>query len=115
MVNMYREFYSLASSVPENHWSGIDWSTWSFGLADESYDTIKGWPLQILINSYTAYRSSHNVLWIEMPEDFYDLGFGNTLIKHTGMNLDTLYSDFTNHMKNYDKQMLSKKVVFFWN
>jgi len=50
-----------------------------------------------------------------MPEDFYDLGFEDTLTKHTGMNLDTLYSDFTSHMKNYDKQMLSKKIVFFWN
>jgi len=81
----------------------------------ENYDTIKGWPLQILINFYTVYRTSHNILWIEMPEDFYDLGFEDTLTKHTGMNLDTLYSDFTSHMKNYDKQMLSKKIVFFWN
>jgi len=99
MVNLYNEICGFTSAAPKNHWTGIDWKAWEFGLADENYETIKGWPLQILVNSYIAYRSSYDALWVKMPEDFYELGFEGALIKNTGMDLKTLYQDFTQHMK----------------
>ena len=66
-----------------------------FTNAEESYDRTlcagNGWEM---INFYIAYLTSFETLFIKFHEDIYDLGFPETLKKHTGMNAEELYTSF---------------------
>ena len=66
-----------------------------FTNVEESYDrnlcSAYGWEM---INFYIAYITSFETLFIKFHEDVFDLGFSDTLKKHTGMNSEELYTSF---------------------
>jgi len=58
---------------------------------DTALCSAYGWGM---INFYIAYLTSFETLFIKFHEDAYELGFPETLKKHTGMNSEELYTSF---------------------
>ena len=78
-----------------------------------------GWEM---INFYIAYITSFETLFIKFHEDIYDLGFPETLKKHTGMNYEELYTSFNNFILDnptppagfFPEEPLNE-IVDFWS
>ena len=66
-----------------------------FSNKEEFYDrtlcSAYGWEM---INFYIAYVTSFETFFIKFHEDFYELGFPETLRKYTGQSLEELYESF---------------------
>ncbi len=66
-----------------------------FSNEEEFYDrtlcSAYGWEM---INFYIAYLTSFETFFIKFHEDFYELGFPETLRKYTGQSLEELYESF---------------------
>ena len=85
-------FYYRQEVIGESDWGECR----GFTNKEEYRDTALcggGWEM---INFYIAYLTSFETLFIRFHEDVYDLGFPETLKKHTGMNSEELYISFNN-------------------
>ena len=55
-----------------------------------------------LANAYLAYLTSYQTIWVDIPRDYYALGFEGSFEKHTGMTLSEFYEQFNAFLRQTD-------------
>ena len=54
---------------------------WYMSSLDETYDTYTGCSAAFMATAYLGYITSYKTVWIDIPQDYYDLGFWGSLEK----------------------------------
>ena len=90
---------------------GID-ADWYLSQSDERYDTMTPNCDVMLVAAYLAHLTSYQTLWIDIPQDYYELGFKGSFEKNTGMTLQAFYDCFNGFMHSRDPNE-SPPVGFF--
>ena len=49
---------------------------------------------------YIASLTSYKTVWIDIPQDYYDLGFWGSFKKHVGMNKQEFYDNFNAFLRS---------------
>ena len=49
---------------------------------------------------YMAYLTSWKTVWIDIPQDYYDLGFWGSFEKHIGMTNEEFYDSYNNFLRS---------------
>ena len=47
-----------------------------------------------------AYKSSYKTVWIDIPNDYYEIGFWGALEKHLGLSEQEFYDEFNAFMRS---------------
>ena len=55
-----------------------------------------------LMNVYMAYLTSYQTLWVDLPEDMWELGFDGSFEKHVGMTKEEFYDSYNAFMREGD-------------
>ena len=66
----------------------------------------------MFVAAYLAHLTSYQTLWIDIPQDYYELGFKDSFEKNTGMTLQAFYDCFNGFMHSRDPNE-SPPVGFF--
>ena len=53
---------------------------------------------------YMAYLTSWKTVWIDIPQDYYDLGFWGAFEKHIGMTNEEFYDSYNNFLRSGDPE-----------
>jgi len=49
-----------------------------------------------------AYKSSYKTVWIDIPQDYYDLGFWGAVEKHLGFTEQEFFDEYNAFMRSGD-------------
>ena len=49
---------------------------------------------------YVAHLTSCKTVWIDIPQDYYDLGFWGAFEKHVGMTNQEFYDSYNKHLRS---------------
>ena len=69
---------------------------------DETYDTYTGCNATFMAAAYLGYITSYKTVWIDIPQDYYDLGFWGSFEKHVGMNKQEFYDSYNQFLRTGD-------------
>jgi hypothetical protein len=75
---------------------------WYMSSLDETYDTHTGCGATFMATAYLGYITSYKTVWIDIPQDYYDLGFWGSLEKHTGMSKQEFYDSYNEFLRTGD-------------
>tara|TARA_B100001123_G_scaffold113092_1_gene131741 strand:+ start:3889 stop:5259 length:1371 start_codon:yes stop_codon:yes gene_type:complete len=75
---------------------------WYISSLDETYDTFSGCDAAFMATPYLAYITSYKTVWIDIPQDYYDLGFWGALEKHAGMSKQEFYDSYNEFLRAGD-------------
>ena len=77
----------------EDTWEGCS-PEWYMTTAEETSDTWSDCRANKLATAYLAYKTSYKTVWIDIPQDYYDLGFWGAVEKHVGMTKQEFYDEY---------------------
>jgi len=72
---------------------------WYISSLDETYDTYTGCSATFMATAYLGYITSYKTVWIDIPQDYYDLGFWGSLEKHAGMSKQEFYDSYNEFLR----------------
>ena len=75
---------------------------WYMSSLDETYDTYTGCNATFMAAAYLAYITSYKTVWIDIPQDYYDLGFWGSFEKHVGMTKQEFYDSYNQFLRTGD-------------
>ena len=75
---------------------------WYMSSLDETYDTFSGCSAAFMATAYLGYITSYKTVWIDIPQDYYDLGFWGSLEKHAGMSKQEFYDSYNEFLRTGD-------------
>ena len=75
---------------------------WYMSSLDETYDTYTGCSATFMASAYLGYLTSYKTVWIDIPQDYYDLGFWGSFEKHVGMNKQEFYDSYNEFLRTGD-------------
>ena len=75
---------------------------WYMSSLDETYDTYTGCNATFMAAAYLGYITSYKTVWIDIPQDYYDLGFWGSFEKHVGMNKQEFYDSYNQFLRTGD-------------
>ena len=100
-INLDRWYYTkITEAQNESDDSGQCYKNHYFGPSEEYYGGTNCW--LGFANAYLAYLTSYQVLWVDIPSDYYELGFERSFEKHTSMTLDEFYVKFNAFIREAD-------------
>jgi len=53
----------------------------------------------IMATAYLAHLTSYQTVWVDIPRDYYELGFWGALKKHTGMNQQEFFDSYNKFLR----------------
>ena len=74
-------------------------SDWYMTSADNLSMTCEG---AMLATAFMAYKSSYKTVWIDIPQDYYDLGFWGAVEKHIGFTEQEFFDEYNAFMRSGD-------------
>jgi hypothetical protein len=74
-------------------------SDWYMTSADNLSRTCEG---ANLATAFMAYKSSYKTVWIDIPQDYYDLGFWGAVEKHLGFTEQEFFDEYNAFMRSGD-------------
>ena len=79
---------------------------WNFTELEERYETESecGQRISVWAAAFLAYRTSYKTIWVDIPQDYYQLGFWGAFEKHVGMSKQEFYDDFNSYMRTGDPE-----------
>jgi hypothetical protein len=92
----------VKGTLPENELRGGCTADWSMTVIEEERSTWTGCDAAIMAVSYLAYLTSWKTVWIDIPQDYYDLGFWGAFEKHVGMTNQEFYDAFNKFLRSGD-------------
>ncbi|MQF49140.1 hypothetical protein FIM08_04515 [SAR202 cluster bacterium AC-647-N09_OGT_505m] len=75
---------------------------WYMSSLDETYDTFSGCDAAFMATAYLGYITSYKTVWIDIPQDYYDLGFWGSFEKHVGMTKQEFYDSYNEFLRTGD-------------
>ena len=73
---------------------------WKLNEKEERYSTKSKCSASMLAAPFIAYKSSYKTVWIDIPQDYYHLGFWGAIKKHLGMTKTEFYDAFNEFMRS---------------
>jgi len=74
-------------------------SDWRMTSDDNLSMTCEG---AMLATAFMAYKSSYKTVWIDIPQDYYDLGFWGAVEKHLGFTEQEFFDEYNAFMRSGD-------------
>ena len=74
-------------------------SDWYMTSDDNLSMTCEG---AMLATAFMAYKSSYKTVWIDIPQDYYDLGFWGAVEKHVGFTEQEFFDEYNAFMRSGD-------------
>jgi len=68
--------------------------------AEERWSTWTNCPAGMMAATYVAYLTSYKTLWIDIPQDYYHLGFWGSFEKHVGVNQQEFYDSYSSFLRS---------------
>ena len=81
---------------------GLCSSDWSMSVDEENAIQPSGCDASLMAVAYMAHLTSWKTVWIDIPQDYYDLGFWGSFEKHIGMEKQEFYDAYNNLMTSGD-------------
>ena len=53
-----------------------------------------------MATTYLAHITSYKTIWIDIPQDYYDLGFWGAFEKHVGMTNQEFYDSYNEFLRS---------------
>jgi hypothetical protein len=75
---------------------------WYMSDLENTYDTASGCGVAIMATPYLAYITSYKTVWINIPQDYYDLGFWGSVEKHAGMTKQEFFDSYNEFLRTGD-------------
>ena len=78
---------------------------WNISADDDRYDTASScvWGATMAV-AFMAYKSSYKTVWIDIPQDYYDLGFWGAVEKHLGMTKQEFFDAYNEFLRSGDPE-----------
>ena len=87
-------------TIPEQEKRGNDCSLdWYMTSADAVSTTCDG---ALVAVPFMAYKSSYKTAWIDIPQDYYALGFWGAVEKHLGLAEQEFYDEYNAFIRSGD-------------
>ena len=77
-------------------------SDWKLQESEEDAATETRCYVSLMAVSYMAHLTSWKTVWIDIPQDYYDLGFWGSFEKHIGMEKQEFYDAYNNLITSGD-------------
>jgi len=77
-------------------------SDWKLQESEEDAATETRCYVSLMAVSYMAHLTSWETVWIDIPQDYYDLGFWGSFEKHIGMEKQEFYDAYNNLITSGD-------------
>ena len=77
---------------------------WQMSELEETYDTWTSCQGKMLAVPYLAHITSWQTVWVDIPMNYYDLGFWGALKKYTGLTKEEFYSEFNEFIRAGDAE-----------
>ena len=74
--------------------------SWNLSSRHQRYDSGDNCVAQYLAVPFMAYKSSYKTVWIDIPNDYYEIGFWGALEKHLGLSEQEFYDEFNAFMRS---------------
>ena len=77
---------------------------WEMSELEETYETMSsctGWRVAV---PYLAHLTSWKTVWVDIPMNYYDLGFWGAVEKFTGLTKEEFYSGYNKFMRAGDAE-----------
>ena len=94
----------VRGTLPEDEMRGGCTADWSMTVIEEERSTWTGCDAAIMAVSYLAYLTSWKTVWIDIPQDYYDLGFWGAFEKHVGMTNQEFYDGYNAFLSTGDPE-----------
>ena len=75
-------------------------SDWFMNESEERYSTESGCNSALMAVAFMAHLTSWETVWIDIPQDYYDLGFWGAFEKHIGMTMEEFYDAYNKLLKS---------------
>ena len=99
-ASYYKHLKQLVRGVlPESEMRGACTSDWSMSASAESSLKCSA---SLAAVAYMAHLTSWKTVWIDITQDYYDLGFWGSFEKHMGMTNEEFYDAFNKFLKSGD-------------
>ncbi len=99
----YKEVRRALMGAPGNK-AGNCAADWQMTELEDTYETWTSCPGKMLAAPYLAHITSWKTVWVDIPMDYYDLGFWGALKKYTGLTKEEFYSDFNEFIRAGDAE-----------
>ena len=97
---LWRLRSSIMGKIPEQEKRGNDCSLdWYMTSADAVSTTCDG---ALVAVPFMAYKSSYKTAWIDIPQDYYALGFWGAVEKHLGLAEQEFYDEYNAFIRSGD-------------
>ena len=77
---------------------------WKLNEREEKYLTASKCSVSMLSATFIAYKSSYKTVWIDIPQDYYDLGFWGAVEKHLGMTKQEFFDAYNEFLRSGDPE-----------
>ena len=103
-ANRYKEIKQMVrGELPENKMrGGLCSSDWSMSVVEENAIQPSGCDASLMAVAYMAHLTSWKTVWIDIIQDYYDLGFWGSFEKHIGMTNQEFYDAYNNLLRSGD-------------
>jgi len=80
-------------------------SGWNISAEDDRYDGASTcvWGAMMAV-PFMASKSSYKTVWIDIPQDYYDLGFWGAVEKHLGMTKQEFFDAYNEFLRSGDPE-----------
>jgi len=106
-VSSSRQYKSVRRSImgtsSEDTWTGCS-PEWHMTTAEETKEYYSDCRANIMATAYLAYKTSYKAVWIDIPQDYYDLGFWGAFEKHVGMTKQEFYYEYNAFLRTGDPE-----------
>ncbi|MCH2619774.1 MAG: hypothetical protein MKZ83_05430, partial [Candidatus Poseidoniia archaeon] len=75
-------------------------SDWFMNESEEKYSTRSGCRSAVMAVAFMAHLTSWKTVWIDIPQDYYDLGFWGSFEKHIGMTNKEFYDAYNKFLRS---------------
>jgi hypothetical protein len=75
-------------------------SDWFMNESEEKYSTRSGCSSAVMAVAFMAHLTSWKTVWIDIPQDYYDLGFWGAFEKHIGMTNEEFYDAYNKLLRS---------------
>ena len=101
-ANRYKEIKQMVrGELPENKMrGGLCSSDWSMSVVEENAIQPSGCDASLMAVAYMAHLTSWKTVWIDIPQDYYDLGFWGSFEKHIGMTNQEFYDAYNKLLRS---------------
>lgn len=79
-------------------------TSWTLTSLEEKESTRTSCDANDLIVPFLAYKTSYKTVWVDIPLNYYDLGFYDALEKFYGKTKSEFYADFNTFIKSGDAE-----------